>query len=232
MSTHEASAAPRAHLSVRPRGPPQAREIASARYETDLGPRIDGGGFLSTVTDYVRESTRNDVGGYRRTACNGTVIAGREGRILAMTPMLLPLLALAFIQPPAGTLTTEERALTAFVDADNDRALALLEKAVNINSGTMNFAGVRAVGALLRPEFDALGFKTEWVDGASFERAGHLVADHPGPGRRILLIGHLDTVFEPNSPFQKFERTNPDAAKGPGITDMKGGEGPRAGNCG
>ena len=141
-----------------------------------------------------------------------------------MTPMLLPLLALAFIQPPAGTLTTEERALTAFVDADNDRALALLEKAVNINSGTMNFAGVRAVGALLRPEFDALGFKTEWVDGASFERAGHLVADHPGPGRRILLIGHLDTVFEPDSPFQKFERTNPDAAKGPGITDMKGGD--------
>jgi len=140
-----------------------------------------------------------------------------------MTPTLLLLLTLATLQPQAGALTAEERALTAFIDADNDRALALLEKAVNINSGTMNFAGVRAVGALLRPEFDALGFKTEWVDGASFERAGHLVADHPGPGPRILLIGHLDTVFEPDSPFQKFERLSPDAAKGPGITDMKGG---------
>jgi len=127
------------------------------------------------------------------------------------------------MQPQAGGLTAEERALTAFVDADNDRALALLEKAVNINSGTMNFAGVRAVGALLRPEFDALGFKTEWVDGASFDRAGHLVADHPGPGPRILLIGHLDTVFEPDSPFQKFERLDANSAKGPGITDMKGG---------
>lgn len=140
-----------------------------------------------------------------------------------MNPVLVPLLALALLPPQAGGLTAEERALTTFIDADNGRALALLEKAVNINSGTMNFAGVRAVGALLRPEFDALGFKTEWVDGAAFERAGHLVADHPGPGPRILLIGHLDTVFEPDSPFQKFERVDADSAKGPGITDMKGG---------
>jgi glutamate carboxypeptidase len=141
-----------------------------------------------------------------------------------MTPLLFPLLALALMPPQAGGLSAEERALTAFIDADNDRALALLEKAVNLNSGTMNFAGVRAVGALLRPEFDALGFRTEWVDGASFGRAGHLVADHPGPGPRILLIGHLDTVFEPDSPFQKFERLDANSAKGPGITDMKGGD--------
>ena len=141
-----------------------------------------------------------------------------------MTPMLHLLMALSVLQPEAGGLTAEERALTAFIDADNDRALALLEKAVNLNSGTMNFAGVRAVGALLRPEFDALGFRTEWVEGASFGRAGHLVADHPGVGPRILLIGHLDTVFEPDSPFQKFERIDANSAKGPGITDMKGGD--------
>lgn len=140
-----------------------------------------------------------------------------------MNPVLVPLLALALLPPQAGGLTAEERALTTFIDAENGRALALLEKAVNINSGTMNFAGVRAVGALLRPEFDALGFRTEWVEGAAFERAGHLVADHPGPGPRILLIGHLDTVFEPDSPFQKFERVDANSAKGPGITDMKGG---------
>lgn len=140
-----------------------------------------------------------------------------------MNPVLAPLLALALLPPQPGGLTAEERALTTFIDAENGRALALLEKAVNINSGTMNFPGVRAVGALLRPEFDALGFRTEWVDGAAFERAGHLVADHPGPGPRILLIGHLDTVFEPDSPFQKFERVDADSAKGPGITDMKGG---------
>ena len=135
----------------------------------------------------------------------------------------LLLLALAAAQNAPTALSPAERALTAFVDKDYDRALALLERVVNINSGTMNLAGVREVGDALRPEFDALGFKTVWVDGTSFGRAGHLIADHPGTGPRILLIGHLDTVFEPDSPFQKFERLSPTAAKGPGTTDMKGG---------
>ena len=117
-----------------------------------------------------------------------------------------------------------ERAIVSAADAGNADALALLEKAVNINSGTHNFAGVRAVGDLFRGEFDALGFKTSWVDGAAFKRAGHLVADHPGKGPRIILIGHLDTVFEPDSPFQKFERIDDKTARGPGIIDMKGGD--------
>lgn len=140
-----------------------------------------------------------------------------------MALRLLLVLAMTAVLPQSGTLTSEERALTAFVDAENDGALALLERVVNINSGTMNFAGVRAVGAAFASEFDALGFRTEWVDGTPFGRAGHLVADHPGPGPRMLLIGHLDTVFEADSPFQKFERVSALSAKGPGITDMKGG---------
>jgi len=140
-----------------------------------------------------------------------------------MITTLALVLSLAPAPPQPATLTAAERALVAFVDSDNGRALSLLERIVNINSGTMNLAGVREVGAALRPEFDALGFKTEWVDGASFGRAGHLVADHAGQGPRILLIGHLDTVFEPDSPFQKFERLSPTQAKGPGTTDMKGG---------
>jgi glutamate carboxypeptidase len=117
-----------------------------------------------------------------------------------------------------------ERAISSFIDAHNAEALALLEKVVNINSGSMNLPGVRAVGDVFRGEFDALGFKTTWVDGAPFKRAGHLVADHPGSGPRILLIGHLDTVFEPDSPFQKFERIDDKTAKGPGVIDMKGGD--------
>jgi glutamate carboxypeptidase len=136
---------------------------------------------------------------------------------------LLFLIALAGLLPQAGGLTPEERALTAFIDANNDAAIALLERTVSINSGTMNFAGVQEAGKVFRAEYDALGFTTEWVDGAPFGRAGHLVAEHPGTGPRILLIGHLDTVFEPDSPFQKFERVSLTAAKGPGITDMKGG---------
>ena len=122
-----------------------------------------------------------------------------------------------------GGVSAEERAMAAFIDKENDAALALLERAVNINSGSLNFEGVRQVGALFRSEFDALGFKTEWIDGGKWNRAGHLVATKPGPSQKILLIGHLDTVFERDSPFQKFERLDADHAKGPGICDMKGG---------
>ena len=126
-------------------------------------------------------------------------------------------------QSPAP-LTADERAIVTHVDAHNGEALALLERAVNINSGTQNFAGVREVGKLFAAELGALGFTTRWVDGAPFKRAGHLVAERARPGRRFLLIGHLDTVFEPDSPFQKFERLNERQARGPGIIDMKGGD--------
>ena len=76
---------------------------------------------------------------------------------------------------------------------------------------------------LFGAELGRLGFATRWIDGTPFKRAGHLVAEHAGPGPKLLLIGHLDTVFEPDSPFQKFERIRDTAARGPGIIDMKGG---------
>src|SRR5687768_10099635 len=123
----------------------------------------------------------------------------------------------------SGKLNADEAKIVAFVDANNEAALKTLEQVVNINSGTQNFEGVRAVGKIFQQEFDALGFKTQWVDGTPFKRAGHLVAEHAGPGPKLLLIGHLDTVFEPSSPFQKFERVDARYAKGPGIIDMKGG---------
>ena len=133
---------------------------------------------------------------------------------------LLPAVAVAALQ----ISTPPERAIVSAVDAGNSAALALLEKVVNINSGTHNFSGVRAVGDVFAKEFSDLGFKTRWVDGAAFKRAGHLVAEHPGAGPKILLIGHLDTVFEPDSPFQRFQRLDGSRARGPGIIDMKGGD--------
>jgi glutamate carboxypeptidase len=120
-------------------------------------------------------------------------------------------------------LSAPERSIASAVDRRSAESIALLKRLVDINSGTMNFPGVRAVGDALRTEFDALGFTTRWMDGAAFNRAGHLVAEHPGPGPKILLIGHLDTVFEPTSPFQKFEMRADSMAGGPGIIDMKGG---------
>jgi len=122
-------------------------------------------------------------------------------------------------------LSPAERRIVASIDAGSPAAVSLLERLVNINSGTHNFAGVRAVADALAPEFQKLGFSTRWSPGASWNRAGHLVAEWKGngSGRKLLLIGHLDTVFEQDSPFQKFERVGTDSARGPGIADMKGG---------
>ena len=134
--------------------------------------------------------------------------------------LLAPGLAL-----PAG-LTPDERRIVASVDRQTPAALALLERAVNLNSGTMNFEGVRAVAECFRPAFEALGFKTRWIDGAAWGRAGHFVARRDGRAGapKVLLIGHLDTVFEKDSPFQRFERLSETSARGPGVIDMKGGD--------
>jgi glutamate carboxypeptidase len=131
-------------------------------------------------------------------------------------------------RPAAGAaqgkrLTPQEQTIVASVEKANPGALGLLERVVNINSGSMNFAGVRAVGQAFAAELEALGFKARWVDGARFKRAGHLVAERRGSGPRVLLIGHLDTVFERDSPFQRFQRLDENTARGPGIIDMKGG---------
>jgi glutamate carboxypeptidase len=145
----------------------------------------------------------------------------RSVRAVVIPAALLALCTLAgsaFAEPSAA-----ERALVKRVQAQEQGSIALLEQIVNVNSGTMNFAGVRKVGEMLRPHFEALGFKVRWEDGAAFGRAGHLIAEHPGPGRHVLLIGHLDTVFEPNHPFQRFERVDAQTVKGPGTSDMKGG---------
>lgn len=117
----------------------------------------------------------------------------------------------------------KEKALVAHVNANEKGHIALLEQIVTVNSGTMNFAGVRQVGDMLRPRFEALGFQVKWVDGTPFGRAGHLIATRAGRGPHVLLIGHIDTVFEPDHPFQKWERVDANIVRGPGTADMKGG---------
>ncbi len=122
-------------------------------------------------------------------------------------------------------LDRTERKIVKSVDKHNKEAIELLEKAVNINSGTMNFEGVRQVGELFKKELEAIGFKAELTSGDDFGRAGHLVATHDGkPGLKLLLIGHLDTVFETDSPFQSSTMVNDSVMKAPGVADMKGGD--------
>lgn len=117
--------------------------------------------------------------------------------------------------------------LAAAATADAGYDAALLQRLVDQNSGTLNLPGVRAAGEIMRAELEPLGFRVRWVDMAATARSGHLIATHAGQGRaaggkRVLLIGHLDTVFEPSSPFQRFVRTG-DRASGPGTIDDKGG---------
>ena len=143
------------------------------------------------------------------------------------TTVVLAALAAVALASPAFGLPKDaaERKMVATVEADHARNLKLLEELVLVNSGTMNLAGVERVGQMLRPEFEQLGFQVRWIPMAKVGRAGHLIATHKGngKGKRILLIGHLDTVFEPDSPFQGWKRTG-DIVEGPGVGDMKGGD--------
>lgn len=127
--------------------------------------------------------------------------------------------------PLAGQLTPTEARIAQAVEARQAEAVALLESLVNINSGTLNVAGQRAVYDVLAPYFEALGFTVDYVQPAIADRGGHLVAHRAGDrGPHLLLIGHLDTVFEEDSPFQRWERVNDSIAAGPGSSDMKGGD--------
>lgn len=136
------------------------------------------------------------------------------------------LLAVLLALSPVGAaeLDDTERRIAAWVDANAEPAIALLEETVNIGSGTMNHAGVREVGKVMRRELDALGFDTSWIEmPPEVNRAGHLFGYREvGDGPNILMIGHLDTVFEADDAFQSFERDG-DTARGPGVDDMKSG---------
>ncbi|MBV8834559.1 MAG: M20/M25/M40 family metallo-hydrolase [Acidobacteriaceae bacterium] len=122
-----------------------------------------------------------------------------------------------------GSLTPPEQQIANYVAAEKDANVELLQQLVDMNSGTLNAPGVRRVADFLRPRFEQLGFTCRFIPMDEVQRAGHLVCSRTGThGKRVLLIGHMDTVFEPSSPFQRFVR-NGDSATGPGSSDMKGG---------
>lgn len=123
-------------------------------------------------------------------------------------------------------LSRTERKIVEKVKSLDQESISFLEKVVNINSGTLNQKGVKEVGEVFSTAFNEIGFETKWIDmPEEMNRAGHLFASVDGDkGKKLLLIGHLDTVFEENSPFQTFERFNDSMAYGPGANDMKGGD--------
>jgi glutamate carboxypeptidase len=123
-------------------------------------------------------------------------------------------------------LSETEKQLLKNIEADYATTLELLKQSVNINSGTFNIEGVKKVGALYGEELKKFGFTVEWISlPDSLKRAGHLVAYRKGKkGKKLFLIGHLDTVFEPDMAPNPFTKLNEIEVTGQGVNDMKGGD--------
>ena len=147
-------------------------------------------------------------------------------RKLLVLPALVVLSLLSLAQAPKP-LTDSERAMVAFIDANQQASNELLARLISINSGTHNLEGVRAVADIIKSELIGLGFKASFIPMDQVQRAGVLVAEHACPepgkcGKRMLLIGHMDTVFEKTNPFQTYS-VKDNIGTGPGVNDMKGG---------
>ncbi len=137
--------------------------------------------------------------------------------------LLLTLLATSAVY--SQKLSEKEQQIATIVESYNEDSIRYLERVVNMNSGTLNLQGVREVGEVFADSFKKLGLETRWIAmPVGMNRAGHLFAEQKGSrGKKLLLIGHLDTVFEKDSPFQKMERRGDGTAAAPGGFDMKGG---------
>ena len=133
---------------------------------------------------------------------------------------LLLVAALFCPQARAQQLSPEERKIVSHVEAQRGDAVALLKEVVDVMSPTEDLAGVKQVGASFKRELDSIGMRARWIDmPAEMRRAGHLVAATGGArGKRVLLLGHLDTVLS----GERFRRDG-DRAYGTGVSDMKAG---------
>ncbi|WP_438964510.1 M20/M25/M40 family metallo-hydrolase [Winogradskyella sp.] len=126
----------------------------------------------------------------------------------------------------AQNLSKTDKRILSSIEQNNSEAISFLKKVVNINSGTMNLEGVKKVGIVFKDAFEDINFETSWIEmPEEMNRAGHFFAETSGnKGQKLLLIGHLDTVFESDSPFQEFKMVNDSIAHAPGGNDMKGGD--------
>ncbi len=144
-----------------------------------------------------------------------------------MKKIVLPLCLLCAVSfGKAQSLSTTEQKIIAYINQHLPQTQQLLVTTVNINSGTLNIEGVKKVGAIYSAELEKAGLKSEWITlPDSLHRAGHLVATKMGTkGKRVFIIGHLDTVFEPDMPSNPWKILNDSTATGQGANDMKGGD--------
>ena len=126
--------------------------------------------------------------------------------------------------PAAAKAPAKDAKVWALAERLRPAQLELLEQVVNIDSGTGDVEGGRKVASLLVPRLKALGMEVETVAAEAPELPENIVATLKGTGRgRILMIGHIDTVFGPGTVASRPFRIEGDRATGPGVGDEKGG---------
>ena len=154
--------------------------------------------------------------------------------IAALAPVFMVMPGVHAADDPEPPLTDTEYDLISWLSEREEEMILLLEQLTNINSGSLNREGLDAVAAILSRELASLDFETRSLPGglielphcagndAGLNLADHVLATRTGEGSSLLLMGHMDTVFPPESRFQRFERHG-DMLQGPGVYDMKGG---------
>ena len=96
-----------------------------------------------------------------------------------------------------------------------------LEKIIKINSYTKNKTGVDQVGLVFDKWFDELGFSRKIYKRESIGDHRYYRSQHDENSKKLLLLGHIDTVF-PQGKFEEYS-IDEDWVYGPGVCDMKGG---------
>lgn len=145
-----------------------------------------------------------------------------------MRRIMVTLAAVAFVTAgpsyAAPKSPSKDAKVWAAAEAARPDQLKLLETVVNVDSGTGDVDGGRKVAALLVERLKALGATIETVPAEIPGLPDNTVATLTGTGKgRILMIGHLDTVFDPGTAARRPFRIEGDRAMGPGVSDEKGG---------
>jgi len=140
-------------------------------------------------------------------------------RTLALASMLAGLALAA----PGQAQPQPKQAVLAAAQASKADAVALLERLVNIDSGSANGAGIEQVAALVTTQLRALGAQIE-VRSAAPAQGHNIVATWHGKGKaNILMMAHMDTVFRDGFAKEHPFRVSGARGYGPGIMDDKGG---------
>lgn len=145
---------------------------------------------------------------------------------------------LIYSSPAHSDLSTRESNIEKGLVEQQAKMERTLKQWVDINTGTWNAQGLKNYSGILRAQLKKLGFTVEVRPGIKLDQPGtgdavtgpiliaRRAAKYQDEGaRRLLLSGHMDTVFETSSSFQKYkqDKETPYLATGPGVIDMKGG---------